>query len=297
MLDDAEITRILAITAHPDDVDFGAAGTIARWTDAGIEVTYCLVTDGDAGGLDEDVPRAEMPALRRAEQVAAAKCVGVHDVRFLGYPDGRVEPTLDLRRDLARVIRQVRPDRVVCPSPERNYARMGASHPDHRAVGSAALDAVYPDARNPFAFPELREREGLAPWKVREVWLAGSPSPTHFVDVTATFSRKIAALRAHESQTGHLDDLEERIRGWLTRAAARANLPPGHLAESFQVLDAQGLRPNFGPKVRITGQRAPGLVPGRAPVVSASTTAGARSAAGGSGGSSPRANTNPRGSG
>jgi LmbE family N-acetylglucosaminyl deacetylase len=240
VLDDAEIARILIITAHPDDVDFGAAGTIARWTDAGIEVTYCLVTDGDAGGLDEDFPRAEMPALRRAEQIAAAKCVGVYDVSFLGYPDGRVEATLDLRRDLARVIRQVRPDRVVCPSPERNYARVGASHPDHRAVGSAALDAVYPDARNPFAFPELREREGLAPWKVREVWIAGSPSPTHFVDVTTTFGRKIAALRAHESQTGHADDLEERIRGWLTRAAALGGLPEGHLAESFQVLDTQG---------------------------------------------------------
>jgi LmbE family N-acetylglucosaminyl deacetylase len=237
VLDDADITRILAITAHPDDVDFGAAGTIARWTDAGIEVTYCLVTDGDAGGQDEDFPRAEMPALRRAEQIAAAKCVGVHDVRFLGYPDGRVEATLDLRRDLARMIRQVRPDRVVCPSPERNYVRTGASHPDHRAVGSGALDAVYPDARNPFAFPELREREGLAPWKVREVWISGSPSPTHFVDVTATFSRKIAALRAHESQTGHMDDLEERIRGWLVRSAALAGLPEGHLAEAFQVLD------------------------------------------------------------
>src|ERR1700720_1586107 len=130
VLDDAEIARILSITAHPDDVDFGAAGTIARWTDAGIEVIYCLVTDGDAGGLDEDFPRAEMPAVRRAEQIAAAKCVGVQDVRFLGYPDGRVEATLELRRDLARVIRQVRPDRVVCPSPERNYARMGIGHPD-----------------------------------------------------------------------------------------------------------------------------------------------------------------------
>ena len=159
MLDDAEISRILSITAHPDDVDFAAAGTIACWTEAGIEVVYCVVTDGDAGGFDESFPRAEMPALRRAEQVAAAKCVGVDDVRFLGYPDGRVEATLDLRRDLARVIRQVRPDRVVCPSPERSYARIGIGHPDHRAVGSAALDAVYPDARNPFAFPELRERE------------------------------------------------------------------------------------------------------------------------------------------
>jgi LmbE family N-acetylglucosaminyl deacetylase len=142
MLDDSEVTRILSITAHPDDVDFGAAGTIATWTDAGIEVVYCVVTDGDAGGYDESVPRAEMVALRRAEQTAAAKHVGVHDIRFLGYPDGRVEPVLALRKDLARVIRQVRPDRVVCPSPERNYARIGASHPDHRAVGAATLDAV-----------------------------------------------------------------------------------------------------------------------------------------------------------
>jgi LmbE family N-acetylglucosaminyl deacetylase len=237
VLDDAEITRILTITAHPDDVDFGAAGTIARWTDAGIEVIYCVVTDGDAGGFDEDFPRAEMPALRRAEQVAAAKCVGVHDVRFLGYPDGRVEATLGLRRDLARVIRQVRPDRVVCPSPERNYARTGVGHPDHRAVGSAALDAVYPDARNPFAFPELRDREALAPWKVREVWIAGSPSPNHFVDVTTTFPRKIAALRAHESQIADMDALEERLRTRLTRTAADGGLPEGHLAEAFQVLD------------------------------------------------------------
>jgi LmbE family N-acetylglucosaminyl deacetylase len=236
VLDDADIARVLVITAHPDDVDFGAAGTVARWTDAGLEVTYCVVTDGDAGGYDEDFPRAEVPAMRRAEQVAAAKCVGVHDVRFLGYPDGRVEATLDLRRDLARVIRQVRPDRVVCPSPERNYARTGVSHPDHRAVGSAALDAVYPDARNPFAFPELRNHEGLAPWKVREVWISGSPSPTHYVDVTDTFGRKMAALRAHVSQTGAMDDLEELVRTWLAGAAGSAGLPEGRLAESFQVL-------------------------------------------------------------
>src|SRR5437763_14197637 len=214
MLDDSEIQRILVIAAHPDDVDFGAAGTIALWTDAGIGVTYCIVTDGDAGGHDESVPRPEMAQLRRAEQTAAAKHVGVHDLRFLGYPDGRVEATLALRRDLARVIRQVRPDRLLCPSPERNYARLGASHPDHRAVGSAALDAVYPDSRNPFAFPELRE-EGLAAWTVAEVWIPGGVAPNHYVDVTATFERKIAALRPHESQTGHMERLEEVLRGWL----------------------------------------------------------------------------------
>jgi LmbE family N-acetylglucosaminyl deacetylase len=237
VLDDTEVARVLAITAHPDDVDFGAAGTIARWTDAGIEVTYCVVTDGAAGGFDDDFPRAEMPALRQAEQVAAAKCVGVHDVRFLGYPDGLLEATLGLRRDLARVIRQVRPDRVLCPSPERNYARTGASHPDHRAVGSAALDAVYPDARNPFAFPELREREALAPWTVREVWISGSPSPNHYVDVTATFPRKIAALSSHVSQIARPEELAERIRGWLGRAAEQGGLPEGRLAEAFQVLE------------------------------------------------------------
>jgi len=237
MLEDSEIQRILVINAHPDDVDFSTAGTVALWTDAGIEVIYCIVTDGDAGGHDESVPRGEIPALRRAEQTVAAKQVGVHDLRFLGYPDGRVEATLALRKDLARVIRQVRPDRLLCPSPERNYARLPANHPDHRAVGSAALDAVYPDARNPFAFPELLADEGLKPWTVREVWLPGGPTPGHYVDITATFPRKVAALRAHESQTGHMEGLEEFLRGWLTRAAAQGGLPEGRLAEVFQVLD------------------------------------------------------------
>jgi LmbE family N-acetylglucosaminyl deacetylase len=237
VLDDSEIQRVLVIAAHPDDVDFGSAGTVARWTGAGIGVAYCIVTDGDAGGYDESMPRAEIAPMRRKEQTAAAACVGVHDLRFLGYPDGRVEPTLALRKDLARVIRQVRPERVLCPTPERNYARMPPSHPDHRAVGSAALDAVYPDARNPFAFPELRTEEGLDAWTVREVWLGGGPAANHYVDVTETFDRKVAALRAHESQTGHMDKLEEFLRGWLSRAAAQAGLPEGHLAESFQVID------------------------------------------------------------
>jgi LmbE family N-acetylglucosaminyl deacetylase len=237
VLDDAEIARILSITAHPDDIDFSAAGTIATWTDAGIDVTYCVVTDGDAGGFDENFPRADMAPLRRAEQIAAAKCVGVQDVRFLGYPDGQVEASLSLRRDLARVIRQVRPDRVLCPSPERNFARIGVSHPDHRAVGSAALDAVYPDARNPFAFPELREHESLAAWTVREVWIAGTMAPNHYVDMTSTFPRKVAALRAHESQTGHMHDLPGVLRTRLARMAEAADFPDGHLAEGFQVLD------------------------------------------------------------
>jgi len=126
---------------------------------------------------------------------------------------------------------------VVCPTPERYYARMPPSHPDHRAVGSAALDAVYPDARNPFAFPDLRAEEGLEPWTVAEVWLPGGPAPNHYVDVTSTFGRKLAALRAHESQTGQMDGLEEFLRGWLSRSAAEGGLPEGSLAETFRVIE------------------------------------------------------------
>jgi LmbE family N-acetylglucosaminyl deacetylase len=234
--DQRTVARILVITAHPDDVDFGAAGTVAQWTDAGLQVSYCIVTNGEAGGSDLSLPRVEMAAIRQAEQTAAAKQVGVTDLHFLGYPDGRVEATIGLRRDLARVIRMLRPDRVVCPSPDRNYARMGTSHPDHRAVGAAALDAVYPDARNPFAFPELLAEEKLEPWTVPEVWIAGTPTPTNYVDITDTFSRKVAALRCHVSQLTDPDGLEERLRGWLGRSATQAGLPDGHLAEAFQVV-------------------------------------------------------------
>ncbi|WP_285494354.1 PIG-L deacetylase family protein [Actinomadura sp. NBRC 104425] len=237
MLDDSAVRRVLAVMAHPDDVDFGAAGTVAGWTARGIAVTYLIVTDGDAGGLDHGMTRAEMGALRRDEQRAAAACVGVEDVRFLGYPDGRLEPTLGLRRDIARVIRQVRPDRVLMPSPERNYERIHPSHPDHRAVGAAALDAVYPDARNPYAFPELLADEGLEAWTVREVWLTGGPAVNHYVDVTDDFDRKLAALKSHVSQTAHMGEgLAEELRGWLGANAAAAGLPDGRLAESFQVV-------------------------------------------------------------
>jgi len=229
--------RILLIAAHPDDVDFGAAGSVAAWTAAGAEVSYCIVTDGDAGGFDASVPRAHIPAIRRAEQTAAAGEVGVTDLTFLGYPDGRLEASLDLRRDLARVIRQVRPDRVVCPSPERWWERVFASHPDHLAAGEAALCAVYPDARNPFAFPELADA-GLEAHVVREVWMMASPRSDTYVDVTATFDKKLAALRAHVSQEIDRDGrLEERLRGWLSINAKRAGWNEGRLAEAFFKLE------------------------------------------------------------
>src|SRR6266851_1485936 len=168
------IERILVVTAHPDDVDFGAAGTIATWTDAGIQVVYCVITDGDAGGFDPSVPRSDIPAIRRAEQEAAAKTVGVGEIHFLGYPDGRLTVSFELRRDISRIIRLVRPQRVVCQSPERNWDRLGTSHPDHLAAGEATLFAVYPDARNPFAYPELAE-EGFEAHAVPEIWVMGGP--------------------------------------------------------------------------------------------------------------------------
>jgi LmbE family N-acetylglucosaminyl deacetylase len=232
----APLERILVVTAHPDDVDFGAAGSIATWTEQGIDVSYCLVTDGDAGGFDEGMTRSDMARLRRAEQTAAAREVGVSDLHFLAYPDGRLTPTIELRRDISRVIRRVRPQRVVTQSPQRNFQRIYASHPDHLAAGEAVLCAVYPDARNPFAHPELLE-EGFQPHTVPEVWLMGGPEPDAVVDVTDTFDRKVAALRRHVSQVGHREDLEEMLRGWLAMTAQAHGLPEGRLAEAFRVVN------------------------------------------------------------
>ena len=142
MLDDRDVRRVLIVTAHPDDVDFGAAGSVARWTSEGAEVAYCVVTNGEAGGFDDRATRDEVPAMRQAEQRAAAAVVGVSDVTFLGHPDGQLVATIALRRDITRVIRRVRPQRVVCQSPQRMWGRIFASHPDHLAAGEAALCAV-----------------------------------------------------------------------------------------------------------------------------------------------------------
>jgi LmbE family N-acetylglucosaminyl deacetylase len=227
--------RVLVVTAHPDDVDFGAAGSVALWTRAGAEVVYWVATDGDAGGSDRSALRRDVGRQRRQEQLAAAAEVGVREVVFLGYPDGRLSPSLELRRDVSRVVRQFKPDRLVCQSPEHNWARIGASHPDHRAAGEAAVCAAYPDARNPFAHPELLE-EGLEPHSVRELWLMASPCPNRAVDITGTFQYKIAALRHHESQVAGEGDLEGRLRGWSEASAREAGLPEGRLAELFQVV-------------------------------------------------------------
>ncbi len=229
--------RVLAVAAHPDDLDFGASATVARWVAAGAEVTYLVITRGEEGGFD-DTPREQMPAIREKEQRDAAAAVGVGDVRFLdGFRDGSLEPTPDLVRHIVRVIRDVRPERMLIPSPERNWDRIGAGHPDHLAAGEAAIRAVYPAARNPFAFPELLADEGLEPWTVPQVWLMAHHTPDTFVDVTDTFDRKLAALRAHVSQTAHNGDLEANLRRWGGAIAQRGGLPEGRLAEAFKAVD------------------------------------------------------------
>jgi LmbE family N-acetylglucosaminyl deacetylase len=228
------IQRVLVVVAHPDDCDFGCAGTTASWTDAGVEVSYCIVTDGQAGGYDRSVPRETMAEIRRAEQTAAAGVVGVSDITFLGYPDGELTVTHELRRDITRLIRLRRPERVVSQSPERSWSRLFASHPDHLAAAEAAICAVYPDSRNPFAHRELLDSEGLEPHTVRELWVMGTPERVnHWVDVTATADRKLEALRCHRSQYREWAPLEERVRGWLRVGAEAAGLGQGSAAEGF----------------------------------------------------------------
>ena len=230
--DDEPFARVLVICAHPDDVDFGCSATVAAFVDRGIEVAYCIATDGEAGGNERARPRAEMAKIRREEQVAAAAVVGVSDVRFLGYPDGRLSATLDLRRDFTREIRQFQPDLVIGPSPERRWDVIYASHPDHLAAGEAAVDAVYPDSRNPFAHPELLD-EGLEPHTVPALWLMAAPASNVAVDITHALDRKIAALACHESQGSGGPGTAERMGDWARGSAATAGLPEGRFAELF----------------------------------------------------------------
>ena len=238
MLKPDEIDRALVITAHPDDVDFGAAGTVANLTDAGVEVTYCLVTDGEAGGFDQTMERTRMAAIRREEQTKAAAEVGVTDLCFLGYSDGAVEFNLELRHGLSRVIRRCRPQVVITQSPHINLGSVYGSHADHVATGQGVWAAVYPDARNPFAFPELLT-SGFEPWSVDEIWVMNHHDANGVVDITRQLERKIRALRCHVSQHRDADALESRVREWFQTNAREAGLSEGSSAERFFVVDAR----------------------------------------------------------
>lgn len=229
---DSEIERALIVVAHPDDADFGTAGTAAGWVEAGVEVTILCVTHGEQGA-HPDADITAIPALREAEQRAASAQLGITDVRWLeGFRDGWVEPSFDLQRAIVKVIREVRPQRVLTQSPERFYDRLQASHPDHLATGEATIRACYPASENPFAWPEL----GLPFWHVGEIWLMAHPTPDHAVDITEQFPRKIAALREHVSQTGHRADLEELVAGINYALGELMGLPDGRMAEAFKVI-------------------------------------------------------------
>lgn len=227
-------TRALFIVAHADDIEFGASGTVARWTAAGSHVTYCIVTDNGSGSDDPDMTRERLSAIREQEQRAAAAVCGVTDLIFLGYPDGTVEPTLQLRRDLVRVIRSVQPDVLVTFDPTLLFTPSNdyINHPDHRAVAQAAIDAVFPAAGNRKFFPELLD-EGLEPHKVTYVYVLFSNSePTVIIDTTETYPKKIEALKCHSSQL-QVEEIEGFIAQWDKALGEKAGFAYG---EGFRVI-------------------------------------------------------------
>jgi LmbE family N-acetylglucosaminyl deacetylase len=203
------LERVMVITAHPDDSEFGAGGTVAKLVKEGREVAYCIVTNGNKGSGDRAMTSDRLARIRAEEQRNAARVLGVERVTFLGYPDGEVEDSRDLRRDVAREIRRVRPDLVICQNPNRTY-NLGASHRDHRIVGGVVLDCVYPLARDHLAFPELLPE--FEPHKVREVYVMQWNQPHVVNDITDVMDLKIKALACHASQFGDFAAVETRVR-------------------------------------------------------------------------------------
>jgi LmbE family N-acetylglucosaminyl deacetylase len=218
----------MVIVAHPDDAEFIVAGTVAAWTKAGCRVTYGVCTDGNAGSHEPGMTREKLAEIRRTEQRAACATLGVTEVVFLGYDDGQLQPTLELRRDLVRVIRQYRPEVVIAGDPTALfYDDEYINHPDHRAAAQAALDAVAPASAMPLLWPEVG-----APHRVRQVYVHGNGKPNLWVDVTATIEQKIAALKQHASQMGNWDPTET-IREWSAEAGKEKGLA---YAESYRVI-------------------------------------------------------------
>jgi len=223
----------MVIAAHPDDADFGPAATAARWIDEGSEGHLVCCTSGDAGADDWRADPLELATRREAEQEAAARVVGYSGVTFLHQPDGALVNDLVLREHLVREIRTFRPDAVLAVDPETLfYGDGGVNHTDHRASGLAAVDAVYPAARNALSFPWLA-RDGLEPWIVRRLYLFWSNHPSAWVDVSGTLDRKLAALREHASQNRHPERLEGRIRDWEREEGEAIGAPAG---EAFRVI-------------------------------------------------------------
>jgi LmbE family N-acetylglucosaminyl deacetylase len=229
----------VVVAAHPDDPDFGVAGTAARLASEGHAVHYVMCTSGDAGSDDPTISPTELIRVREAEQQAAGQILGLSGVHFLRYPDGELQPTLELRKALVREMRRLQADVVLCQDPRSivDDDSTYLNHPDHRAAGQAALDAAFPAAGNPSAFRDLLA-EGLAAHKVREVWLyfTGGQHVNHWVDITATIDQKIAALEAHTSQIGEWaasGGLRREMLKWAEESATKHELDFKY-AEGFQ---------------------------------------------------------------
>ncbi len=228
----------LVVVAHPDDAEFGCGGTLAAWAAEGWGITLVICTDGGSGGPDDAVDvspaaRRRITEIRKAEQLAAAQILGLKEVVFLDYPDGMLQPSLELRRDIVRQIRRARASRVVCQSPDRVWTpqySIPRFHPDHLAAASATLAAVYPAAQNPWDFPELLA-EGFPPHRVREIYITGAPVLNFAVDISATIEQKLAALRCHVSQLGvDQTEIAQWVRQWAAERGQEFGLP---LAEAF----------------------------------------------------------------
>ena len=211
--------RALFIYAHPDDIEFGSAGTAALWARHGCEVTYIVLTDGNIGSHDPDMTAERLAEIRRTEQSAAAEIAGAGCI-FMGEPDGRLQPTLELRKKLVRLIRKHKPNVVVCGDPTFFYTDGYINHPDHRNAGQAAMEAVFPAADSPLIFPELVD-EGYPPHKVNYIYIGfGSKDPNVFIDISETIDTKIEALRQHKSQLKEWDP-EERVKGWAAESGKK----------------------------------------------------------------------------
>ena len=223
--------RAMFIFAHPDDIEFGCAGTAAKWAKAGSEVTYVLITDGNVGSHDVEYDREKLAQTRRREQDAAAKIAGVQRVVYLGYHDGLLEPTLELRRDLVKLIRQYKPNAVVSGDPRAFPSDDYINHPDHRAAAIAAIEAVFPACEMRLLYPEF-EAEGITPHKVNHVYVSFGPDADVYVDITDTITTKIEALRQHTSQFGEWDP-SEMVSNWAKETGKQVGLP---FAETFRRL-------------------------------------------------------------
>ena len=225
------IQRVLVITAHPDDSEFGAGGTIAKLVHEGMHVSYCIVTNGNKGSGDRSMTPERLARIREEEQRNAARVLGVETVDFLGFPDCEVEDTRESRLAVTAAIRRHRPDRLIIQNPHRTR-NLGASHRDHRTVAGIALDCVYPLARDHMAFPELLA-QGLEPHKVREIYLMWWENPELIVDISATIDLKIKALACHASQFKDFAGVEKRVR----ERGAELGKPRGYAyAETFDLI-------------------------------------------------------------